>query len=166
MVLLSSKTLNFALKFVSSTLEGKRYNLSKNFIEKLPILLPTTENQIHYTEKADKMLQLNKKLNDEIYGFKYWLKRTYHLEKLSKKLDKYYKLFFDDFLAELKKSKVDTKLRKTQEILKKEFEESIAVINPLLLQIKETDNEIDQMVYDLYGLTPEEIRIIEDSSVE
>jgi hypothetical protein len=85
------------------------------------------------------------------------------MDKFSQKLDKYYKLTFDEFLAELKKKKVDIKPRKTQELLKTEFEESVNKINPLLLEIKETDNEIDQMVYNLYGLTPEEIKIIEES---
>ena len=64
---------------------------------------------------------------------------------------------------ELNKKKVDTKQRKVQELLKNEFEESISKINPLLQKIEETDTEISQMVYDLYGLTEEEIKIIDDS---
>jgi hypothetical protein len=109
-------------------------------------------------------LMLNKELNDELKGFKGWLQREpYNIDKFSQKLDKYYNLSFEEFLSELKKKKVDTKQRKTQELLKTEFEESINKINPLLQQIKETDSEIDKMVYDLYGLTPEEIKIIEDS---
>jgi DNA primase large subunit len=65
--------------------------------------------------------------------------------------------------VELNKKKVDTKQRKVQELLKNEFEESISKINPLLQKIEETDTEISQMVYDLYGLTEEEIKIIDDS---
>ena len=30
-------------------------------------------------------------------------------------------------------------------------------------QIDQTDNEIDQMVYELYGLTEDEIKIVEES---
>jgi hypothetical protein len=33
----------------------------------------------------------------------------------------------------------------------------------LKAQIDQTDKEIDQMVYDLYGLTKEEIEIVENS---
>ena len=114
--------------------------------------------------KVDETLQRNNELIQEINGFKDWLQREpYNIEKFSQKLDKYYELSFDDLLAELKKKKVNIKTRKTQELLKNEFEDSINKINPLLLQIKETNNEIDRMVYDLYGLTPEEIKIIEDS---
>ena len=32
----------------------------------------------------------------------------------------------------------------------------------LARQIRETDNQIDQLVYELYGLTDEEIKIVEE----
>jgi hypothetical protein len=159
-VLLSSKTLNFIFKFLGSTLEGKRFDLNKKYVERLPIKLIEDIKQKPYIEKADKMLFLNKGLVAEINGFKDWLQRTYHVENFSQKLDKYYELYFGDFLAELNKKKVDTTKRKTQELLEKEFEESINKINPLLQQIKETDAEIDRMVYELYELTEEEIQLL------
>ena len=34
----------------------------------------------------------------------------------------------------------------------------------LARQIESTDHQIDQLVYDLYGLTPDEIKIVESSS--
>ncbi|WP_431061616.1 Eco57I restriction-modification methylase domain-containing protein [Methanobacterium sp.] len=161
--LLSSKTLNFVFKFLGSTLEGKRFNLSKSFLEELPIYSATLEQQEPIIEKTDKMIKLNKDLVNEINGFKKWLKRTYEIEKLSKKLDKYYELSFDEFLIEIKKKKVDVNSRKVQELLKKEFDDSLNIINPLLLEIEKSDNEIDQMVYELYGLSDDEIKIIEDT---
>ena len=126
-------------------------------------LLPLNE-QKPIIFKVDNIIKLKKLLQHEINGFKEWLQRNpYNIDKFSKKLDKYYEQSFDDFLVELKKKKVDIGQRKIQELLKKEFEESVDKINPLLQQIKETDKEIDQMVYELYGLTAEEIDIIEDS---
>ena len=43
------------------------------------------------------------------------------------------------------------------------FEENKKKAYELQLQIAQTENEIDQMVYELYGLTEEEIRIVENS---
>jgi hypothetical protein len=83
--------------------------------------------------------------------------------KFSKKLDKYYNLTFNEFLNELKKKKIYTKTREDYALLKKEFDRSITKIKPLQWEIEETDNEIDNMVYNLYGLTSEEIQLIEDS---
>ena len=110
------------------------------------------------------MICLNENLINEINGFKEWLQREpFIINKFSKKLDKYYELSFDEFLVELNKKKIDTKQRKTQELLKNEFEESINKINPLIRQIEDTDSEIDKMVYELYGLTEKEIEIVNDS---
>jgi hypothetical protein len=162
-LILSSKTLNFIFKFLGAPLQGKYFDLNKNYVRELPIYPANQDQQNPFIDKANEMLQYNKDLNFEISGFKNWLKRGYFIDKLSKKLDKYYKLSFEEFLIELNKKKVDTKQRKTQELLKNEFEESVYKINPLLQQIKETDIEIDKMVYDLYGLTPAEIKIIEES---
>jgi len=68
-------------------------------------------------------------------------------------------------LTLLNNKKIDTKQRKTQELIKTEFEESINKINPLLEEIEKTDNEIDQMVYELYGLNDDEIEIVEKSLI-
>ena len=72
-------------------------------------------------------------------------------------------LSFDNFLDEVKKKKVNVKSRNNHQTLKQEFEKSILIINPLLQQIKETDSEIDQMVYELYGLTEDEIKTVEEN---
>lgn len=172
--LISSKLLNFIFKLISpplsrttsNPLEKPRYIHGKVYVEQLPIYLVTLEHQKPFIKKADLILKLNKELNIEINGFKNWLKTTFNIDKFSKKLESYYKLSFDECLKELQKKKVDIKPRKAQELLKTEFDESLNKINPLLQKIEETDNEIDQMVYELYGLTDEEIEIIENSLKE
>ena len=162
LAILNSKLMEFYYlkKFTNeSTLTNA---ISTKNIYELPIV--GNINQELFIEKANRMLQLKKDLRNELDNFKKWLYREpYNIGKFSKKLDKYYKLSFEEFLSELKKKKVNIKRRKTQELLENEFKESIKVINPLLQQIEETDSEIDQMVYDLYGLTNEEIKIVEDN---
>jgi hypothetical protein len=44
------------------------------------------------------------------------------------------------------------------------FNEQKANADELKSQIAKTDREIDEMVYELYGLTGEEVRIVEDNS--
>lgn len=161
--LLSSKTLNFIFRFLASTLEGKRYEMRKISIEQLPIYPASAEQQQPLIELTELMLDVNKQLQEEVKGFQDWLNHTYSIGKLSKKLENYYELDLDTFLEELRKKKVDVKSRQNYQNLKKEFEESVAVIAPLQQQIQTTDDEIDRMVYELYGLSDDEIQIIEDS---
>lgn len=52
------------------------------------------------------------------------------------------------------------KARKNYQTLKNEFEENLVVIQPLLREIQETDDEIDRMVYELYGLTKRRLGLL------
>ncbi|MHC1632050.1 MAG: hypothetical protein ACXQT4_07200, partial [Methanotrichaceae archaeon] len=81
------------------------------------------------------------------------------------KIRAYHELEFKDFLALLKKNKkklgADPARRAFQEDLRREFQDSMGKLAPLLSRIEETDRLIDQIVYKLYSLTDEEIKIVE-----
>ena len=47
--------------------------------------------------------------------------------------------------------------------MNKIFEEKKKEVQELQLQINQIEKEIDQMVYELYGLSDEEIEIVENS---
>jgi hypothetical protein len=47
--------------------------------------------------------------------------------------------------------------------LRRETEDALAKLKPLYERIETTDRLIDQIVYQLYGLTEEEISVIEES---
>ena len=67
---------------------------------------------------------------------------------------------FKTLIAELKKKKVNISLVQQDE-WEEYFTSYKTEINNLQAQIKQTDNEIDQMVYELYELTEDEIKIVE-----
>jgi len=160
---LSSKTLSFFFMSLGTPLQGNYFNLSKIFIDQLPVYPATVKDQQILIEYVDKILILKNELNLEINGFLKWLKREpLNLAKSSQKLDKFYEMSFEDFIKELNNKKVNVKQRDTQELLEKEFKLTLTKVNPLIKQIKELDNLIDSLIYDLYELTEFEIEIIED----
>ena len=131
------------------------------YINELPIINISLEKQQTFIEKVDKILSLNKELQDLSQKFQRMVLRNFKLDKLSAKLQEWYLLDFSDFIEELKKLKV--KLSLPQESEWQEFfliEKSKAVI--IDSEIKSTDKEIDSMVYKLYELTDEEIKIVEE----
>jgi len=81
------------------------------------------------------------------------------------KLQSYYEYDYESFLAVLKKNgkklAIDPAQREPAEALRSEFDGSLGKLLPLLERIRLTDELIDQMVYRLYGLTEEEIGIVE-----
>ena len=81
------------------------------------------------------------------------------------KLQSYYQHDFAEILSILKKNRkklsLDPARREPGEALRAEFEGSVQKLKPLLERIEKTDRLIDAVVYKLYGLTEEEIGIVE-----
>ncbi|GGW49912.1 Eco57I restriction-modification methylase domain-containing protein [Arenibacter certesii] len=110
-------------------------------------------------------------------SFLKYLISKYKLEKTSRKLEEWHELSFGDFIKELNKAiKTTNKLRTKEdlafipELTKKDefewmdlFEENKKKAQELKTEIASTEKEIDKLVYELYGLTEEEIGIVENS---
>ena len=124
------------------------------------IPVPIKIDQKPFIEKADSMLSLNKELQEVSGKFQRNLERGFSLKILSKKLQSYYLLSYDEFLKELKKQKVELTLSQKAE-WEHYFDQEKNKALQIQSQITATDKEIDKMVYALYGLTEEEIAIVE-----
>jgi 23S rRNA A1618 N6-methylase RlmF len=114
------------------------------------------------SKKSDLMFELNKKLQETKQNFYDELK----LEKLTTKLQKFEELEFDDFIKEYTKSKKIKFADKLEERNFKNawialFENDKKEVLEIQNQINITDKEIDTMVYKLYDLTEDEIKIVE-----
>ena len=121
--------------------------------------------------QAERMVEMNRAKGEEIRGFLHWLEREIGVEidtlKNRTKIQSYFDLSFERLLEILKQNRrsipIDPSSRNFQESLEREFNASLAKLNPLLTRIQSTDELIDQVVYQLYGLTDEEIAIVEDN---
>lgn len=164
LTILNSSLMWFYLLNTSAELRGGYFRFKTKFIEPFSIpKLKNLEQQEPFIQKADLMLELNKKLQE--------IKQTFinelNLEKVSTKLQKFEELDFDDFVkeyAKAKKLKFADKLeeRNFKNEWQRLFENDKKEVLEIQNQINITDKEIDQMVYKLYDLTPDEIKIVED----
>ena len=159
--ILNSKLMDFYYKFLVPE-EGRTFAEVKAVnLKRLPIV-NFEFNQEPFIQKADLMLALNKKLQDTKQNFYDEL----NLEKLTKKLQKFEELEFDDFIKEYTKSK---KIKFTDKLEERNFkndwkalfENDKKEVLEIQNQINITDKEIDTMVYKLYDLTQDEIKIVE-----
>ncbi len=118
---------------------------------------------------AERMLEMNKQKQQEIRGFLGWLEGYVgaKVEDLTPKtkLQSYYEHDYESLLAVLKKNRkklaIDPARREPAEALRAEFQGSMNKLLPLRERIRQTDGLIDAVVYRLYGLTEEEIGIVE-----
>ena len=108
---------------------------------------------------ADTMLTLHQQLREKRSRF---LRRmTENLEgvKITTALQNFDQLDFKGFVTELKKQKIKLTLSQQDE-WEEYFNQRKAECQELTSQIAATDNEIDNAVFDLYGLTQEEQEIV------
>jgi len=159
--LLNSKLIEFYYLKKFTNESSLTNAISTQNLFKIPIKNIPIESQQPFIIKADQMLSLNKELQEVNEKFQRTLQREFSIEKLSKKLENWHKLPFSDFLNELKKQKVELSLSQKAdwEDFLTEQQKAIAIQT----KIQETDAKIDKMVYELYGLTEEEIAIVENA---
>lgn len=136
---------------------------------------------------SDQMIHMNREKNKELISFVKWLESQLKIQ-LDKKGNKgiealtgkaqiknylgdYQKekkhLSFEEFWEILNKNKsriqASLKSRALFDIIKKEYEMSLSKLIPIKEKLRKTDWLIDQIVYKLYGLTYEEIKLVEES---
>jgi len=161
--ILNSTLINFYHKYRFLDLEKELFQkiLIAN-CKSLPIKNIPNNYEKNIILNVDIIINLNKEVQEQLQKFQRTIQRKFEIETLPKKLQDWYLLSYSEFIKELAKKKV--KLSLSQEA---EWEDYFLTeqqkATTLKQQIKTTDNEIDAMVYELYGLTEEEIKIVENS---
>jgi hypothetical protein len=119
------------------------------------------------------MIEMNKEKNAEIKGFLEFLigEIGAPIDDLSNKtaIQEYYKHEFLNLINMLVKNKkklkagYDPKSPTNYKLLQQWYNDSIGKLKPRMGRIEATDGLIDQIVYRLYGLNEDEIKIVEES---
>jgi hypothetical protein len=158
--ILSSKLMAFYHKKHSGREDKAFPEIKVHELRNLPVAAITHNEQLE--KLITQILNQTSLLGSMSISFLRFLQSKYPIDKLSKKLQRWYDLDFGEFLAELKKKKVKLSLQEEAEWMPY-FEEQRAAVQDIRMQIDRIDAEIDQMVYQLYGLTEEEIAIVEEA---
>ncbi|MFD2550765.1 Eco57I restriction-modification methylase domain-containing protein [Bizionia sediminis] len=179
--ILNSKVMWFFLKNTGSEYRGGYFVFKTNYLKPFPLpAIPENPNGI--IDKVKTILSLNKHYQTlegafiDLLQSKFSVPTDKGLKPLaiSKKLQNWHELDFAEFLKELEKAR------------KKEAKNANKGYKPLALpeqaewmqyfneqkqkaielksEIEKTDKEIDAMVYALYGLTDDEIQIVEEAT--
>jgi REP element-mobilizing transposase RayT/type I restriction-modification system DNA methylase subunit len=176
--ILSSKLYEFYLENKLRLVGSTTIQYSKQYIVEVPIIeISKTEDFDH---KVDTIITNHKNHRKLLNSFLQLLQTKFSIEKLTKKLENWYELEFGDFLKELEKARKNAITSATRGLnpLSKEkeyvplslqqeaewmqyFNEQKQKAQTLKAEIDKTDKEIDKMVYELYGLSEEEIKIVE-----
>jgi hypothetical protein len=140
---------------------GGTREIRKVYFEHFPVPQATIEQTATLAQYATDRAKLTAELQTLCSKFTRNIQREFNLEKLSAKLENWFQTPFNEFLKELEKNKVKLSLSQKAEWEDYFIQESKKALD-IKHQIDATDNEIDRMVYALYGLTDDEIKLIAD----
>lgn len=157
--IVNSKLAWFFFKDICAQRSGGYIEMKPQYFEQFPVAVPDDETPL--TEKADIMLSKNKELHELKAGFFNFFKSELTPKKTSSKLENWNTLDWEQFKKEMEKCKVKELSLKERKEWQDYFIEHKEKADKIKSIIDTTDKEIDQMVYELYGLTQEEIEIVE-----
>ena len=160
LVIINSKIVWYFLTSICVVRSGGYIEVKPQYFEQIPIPYLSEDTQKPFIEKADIMLSRNKELQETTKHFLHLLQSKFAGLSINNKLEKYYNLSFADFINELGKQKMKLSLQQESDWLTF-FEQEKQKANAIKTVIDTTDKQIDEMVYKLYGLTEEEIKIVE-----
>lgn len=129
-------------------------------VKQLPIVYATKEQQTDLAEKANRMIELNKKLHEETKKALELIKLEYKPKKISQNLSCFYTLGLNPFIEELEKQGAELSLSQKEDLITW-YKTKSELLNNIKKQIEILDNNIDISVYKLYNLTYQEILIID-----
>ena len=164
LTILNSKVLWFFLAQTGNILRGGYFRFKTKYLE--PFHLPdlTSSDNQDIAESlsvlANQMLSFNSQLQKKRSRFLRRLSENFEGMKITSALQSFDQIDFKAFVAELKKQKIKLTLTQQDE-WEDYFNQYRDACQQLSTQIAQTDKEIDQRVYDLYGLTEEEKQTIE-----
>ena len=127
----------------------------------IPVDLKSNRNLVSmFADCADQMLSLYSQLQEKRQRFLRRIQDNLGVQKITAALERFDELDFKAFVVELKKQKISLSLAQQDE-WEDYFNQYKAECNALTAQITATDNEIDQKVYELYGLDDDDVKVIE-----
>ena len=160
--LLSSNVINFVFKYIGSPLGKAGYDIHKQFVERLPIVIAGEKIQTNIINNVKIYFGLNEEFVNEVTSFHDKLIKLYNIINISKKLEKYYELTNAEFIKEINK-----KVKFNDENYKNElitiFEDSVNKINILKKKINKIDENINEIIFEIYDLNPTEIKIVNEN---
>ena len=150
----NSLLIKLWIRCVCPELGEDRREIGKVYFEKLHVPL---DAQQPFIALADTMLTLHRQLQEKRSKFLRRLTENIENLKITTALQQFDQLDFRGLMSELKKQKIKLTLSQQDE-WEDYFTERLSECQQLTAQIRATDQDINDRVFDLYGLTEDERR--------
>lgn len=161
-ILLNSKVVTYFIHSIAPSIRGGYYRYKTSYVEKVP--LPELNSDVLYKFKdyyfQRNQLSQNKFNIEKLAGD--LLNSEYRVLINNKNLNNFTYIGWNELIEIFTKKQIKLSLDQKEDLYKW-FNRKKSELLDLDQKIKALDNQIDQEVYKLYGLTDDDVKIIEDS---
>lgn len=155
--LLNSKLLEWFIHSYASPFRGGYYAYSRASMEPFPIVETSRVNQQKIITAVDSVLRYQLTFDNKIENICKLLRHEFELDHITDKIENFYEYDVEAFLKAL--GVRDLNISRKGEIIDF-FDKNKLELREIKLEIKEQENIIDDMVFDLYGISEEERQMI------
>ena len=156
LAVLNSKVAVYVMNRIAISRRGGYKEYKVQYLNQIPIKIIDDSSQQPFIILADKMLDLNAKLQAKVTKFISRIKESFNVQKTTQTIELFYTLDFKALIREFEKQKIKLSLANKDE-LEAYFDSFKAECVSIKKEIEDTDKEIDRMVCELYGVNLETI---------
>lgn len=159
--MLNSTLIAFWLRYQGKMI-GDLFQINKEQILQIPIKLTDTEIQEKIAKLVENLIEKYKLFQTNIDNCIEIIKLNYNIKKMPNNFKEFYKLGLNPFKDELANLGVEIGIDKI-EALMSWYKDKSAMFLSLEKEITDIQLQIDKEIYKLYGLSDDEIMIVEKS---
>ncbi|MFP4023993.1 MAG: Eco57I restriction-modification methylase domain-containing protein [Thiohalospira sp.] len=160
--ILNSKLVWYFLTNICVVRNGGYIEVKPQYFEQIPIPVISEEPKNLLTQLTNDIISKTVEKQKLQLKFSKLLFSKYPKLKQTKKLENLFELDFNGFKKELSKQKIKFSLSEESEWIEY-FDEQSKNHKSVTTSISNMEKEVDQLVYELYDLTEEEIKVVEES---
>jgi hypothetical protein len=153
LALLNSKLIEYFLHSISTRKQNGYYSYLHTFLSEIPIIKLEEYKQIPFIERGQKIAVNIKEIQLNINKFRSRILERFPIYSLLKKIDRFYELDFSTFINTIQeRSSRKLSLKETDE-WHDYFNSHKSSITKLIDDNRRLTEELDVMIFDLYGVT-------------
>jgi hypothetical protein len=145
---------------ISTKKQGGYYSYLNSFLSQIPIIVLDKEGQKPFVQRTNELISYKTKIEAERTELLNKLNRQFPDVNLNRKIQNFEKFDFNAFLSELEKSNNDDLDDGQISDWKTFFNSKKSSIEKLSLLVDDIQDDIDSRVFDLYGLSEQQKKLI------
>jgi len=157
LAILNSSLSKWYMHLILPSLGSKGMRFKPTFVQQIPLVMPSDKGKEQLKSSVNDLIISLKNLKEAQKALVDLLNSEYTFTSKKDLID----LGWNEFIEQFEKQKIKLSLDQKED-LQKWFKKKQKELSDLQSKIDKLDREIDQEVYKLYGLTKEEIDIIEE----